>query len=204
MTQVEPVVESAASPVRRTGVPLLLVAIDLAGVALGLLWWRLAPVAQVRVQSDGAYYLDPVPQEFITGDLWFALLSIVLGVLSGLIAHRLVRSSSSLPVVLLAVNGALAAVIGWRLGLWLGLVDLRPLRSAAEGTVSSVPLELTALGFLVLFPVAALVAWLLLDLWGDFRRRGDAVPRLSPHAPIWPDAPISPDVPPEPSAPPSA
>lgn len=168
------------------------------GVLLGLLWWKLSPVAQLRVESDGAYYVNPVPEEFVTSDLRFAFFSVLLGVVAGVVIHRILRPRATAAVVGLAVGGTVASLLAWQLGQWLGNTDLKPLASAPVGTVGSAPLVLTARGLIMVFPVVALAAWLLVDLWGDFRRRNDVVPLPGyEYAPNW-------VVPTGPPAPPSA
>jgi len=169
-----PTSPSALVPLR--SLLILTVVIDLVGVLVGVLWWWWSPVAEIKVETDGAFYVDPAPREFISADLRFALLSIVFGAAVGLLVHRVLRGNDLLAVLMLAVNGTLAALIAWQLGEHLGHVDLEGLKHSPAGTVSPVSLELTALGFLVLFPVISLVSWLMLDLWGDFRHRNDASP----------------------------
>ena len=161
---------------------ILTVVIDLVGVLMGVLWWWWSPVAEIKVEADGAYFVDPVPHEFITADLRFAVLSVVFGAAVGFLVHRVLRGSDLLAVLLLAANGMVVSLIAWQLGAHLGHVDLEALKHSPAGTVSPVSLELTALGFLVLFPVTALGSWLTLDLWGDFRRRNDPPP-LAGYAP---------------------
>jgi len=184
VTEAEIEFDGSATSTSSTRTMLMLtVVIDLVGVLVGVLWWWWSPVAEIKVSADGAYFVNPVPHEFIAADIRFALLSGLFGVAVGLVVHRVLRGNDRGAVALLALNGTLAALIAWQLGEHLGHVDLEALKHSPVGTVSPVSLELTALGFLVLLPVSALASWLTVDLWGDFRRRGDPPP-LAGYTPV--------------------
>ena len=71
-----------------------------------------APVAAVRMQSDGGFFLDPDPETYVASDLWFALLSVVAGVLAGILLWPVVRRGPTAGVAGLAVGGLRGCVRG--------------------------------------------------------------------------------------------
>jgi len=152
----------------------------LAGALVGAAWVLLAPRAPVRVDSTGAFFVDPAPEQFVAADLVFGLASLVVGVAAGLVVWRVSRERSMAAVVGLAVGGTLGALLGWQLGERLGRVDPAAVRSAPAGSVVAYSLTLTAHGLLRVLPVAALTAWLVRDLAADRRRPGPSTPSTVP------------------------
>lgn len=145
----------------------LVVALAAAGVAIGAVWWWVAPVAQVRIEADGGYFTQTQPQQFIVADGWFALLTAAAGVVAGLAAWWWVRVQRYGAVAGLAVGGGFGAVVAWQTGEWLGRVDLDALAGAPVGTVADVALQLGMHGLLLVEPVTALLVWLAADLLVD-------------------------------------
>lgn len=142
----------------------LVVLLGLLGLPVGLLWWQLAPVAELTIRSDGGFYSEAQPQEFVAADGWFAVLTAAVGLVAGLLVWWRVRATPYGVVVGLAVGGGLGAVVAWRTGVWLGRVDLDAVASAPVGTTAALPLALGMRGLLVVEPVLALVGWLAADL----------------------------------------
>lgn len=145
----------------------IVVLLAVVGVGVGALWWWVAPVAQVRIEADGGYLTQSQPQEYITADAWFALLTAGVGLVAGLVAWWRVRVERYGAVVGLAVGGGFGAVVAWQTGEWLGRVDLDALAQAPVGTVADVALGLGLRGLLLVEPLAALLAWLAVDLLVD-------------------------------------
>lgn len=160
---------AARSPVVRAAgglrvAAVLVLGLALVGVVVGVLWWHWAPVATVRMAEGGGYLTDEQPEQFIAADGLFALLTGAFGLVAGWVVAWRARRERYAAVVGLAVGGAFGAVVAWRTGVWLGRVDLEALRAAPVGTVSDVPLALGLRGLLLVEPVAALAAWLALDV----------------------------------------
>jgi len=145
------------------------------GAVVGLVWWWLAPVAQVRIESDGGYFVDPDPESYIASDMWFAGLSLVAGVLTGVLLWRYVRRSAVAGVVGMAAGGALGALLGAWLGARFGHVDPASVRGLPVGSVVHVSLDVQATAVLFVLPVAALTGWIVRDLVHDFRTSRSAV-----------------------------
>ena len=133
------------------------------GVALGLLWWWLAP--RVPLVSDGkAVYLErPEGEEAIGADGTFVLLGLAVGAVAGVAVFLLRRAGGVGGVVGLALGGLLGSLIAWRLGVWLGPVDdlAAHARAVGRGTVFDGPLELQAKGALLAYPFGAVLVHLL-------------------------------------------
>ncbi|MCP2327963.1 hypothetical protein HDA40_006470 [Hamadaea flava] len=139
--------EPAPEPRRPVLVLLQSLAVLLAGVLgfpLGLLWQQLAPNVPVLIVQDGAVYNDPQPEQFMSGDGWFAVLGFSFGVVLAVVTWILFRRlRGPLLIVLLAVAGTVAAVIAWKFGRQLGLdAYLKELHSAPAGTELGKPNDL--------------------------------------------------------------
>jgi len=139
------------------------------GVLVGLVWWRVAPVAQVRIESGGGYFVDPDPESYIASDAWFAGLSLVAGVVAGLLLWRFVRRAPVAGVIGLAAGGLLGSVLGAWLGERLGHVDPASVTGLPVGTVVHVSLDVQANAVLLVLPIAAMLGWLVRDLVSDYR-----------------------------------
>jgi hypothetical protein len=132
---------------------------SVAGLALGVVWWLIAPTSRLKVDSGAAYYVDPQPHEFVTADLRFALVMTLGGVVVGLGVWWVptLRARPTASVVGLAVGGVLGSLGGWWIGTFLGRVDVVALQRSPDGTEFDAPLRLTAIGVLAFLPVADLV-----------------------------------------------
>jgi hypothetical protein len=131
------------------------------GVALGLLWLWLAPRVPVYA-NDGAVYLQDAEGEQVAGiDGTFMLLSLALGVISAILVFWRFRTGGVAVVIGLAAGSLLGAVIGWRLGIWLGPEDLvSQAKAVGNNKVFDAPLELHAKGALLVWPIASTLAHL--------------------------------------------
>lgn len=142
------------------------VAVTVAGVLLGVLWWWLAPhvplVGSVVDDSWVVYLKDSEGEQAIGVDGTFTLLALASGALSG-VAVFLWRRRGGVPlVVALGVGGLLASLVAWRLGVWLGPADdvIAHAKAVGEGVTFSAPLKLGAKGALLAWPLAGLVVHL--------------------------------------------
>ncbi|MCX5407878.1 hypothetical protein OHA37_28915 [Streptomyces sp. NBC_00335] len=178
-----PASEPAFSPSDiRDGAAIALV-IGVAGVLLGLLWVWLAPRVQYVSNGEAVFLRDTESEARIGSDATFLLLSVGFGVLSALAVFLWRRSGGAAQVVGLAVGSVFAALVGWRVGLWLGPSSdlVAAARKAGKGVPFEAPLELLAHGALLGWPMAAVVVHLgLTALWGT----RDPAPELA----MWPSA----------------
>jgi hypothetical protein len=153
----------------------------LVGALVGLLWWWIAPVAQVRIESTGGYFVDPDPETYVASDVWFAGLSLAAGAAAGALLWRYSQRAMTAAVVGLAVGGLAGSLAGRWLGQLLGRVDPAEVARLQVGSVISVSLKLQAGAVLLVLPVAALSGWLVRDLVRDFRAaRGRRVEGVDP------------------------
>lgn len=131
----------------------------LLGAPAGLLWSALAPHSHVAVEAGGAFIADAQTEVFIAGDGWFVGITLLAGVLTGLLAWRLARGAGALVVVGLAVGGLLAAYVASRVGVRVGQDALAAaVHSGRPGTyVSNVALQ--AQSALAAWPLAALTVF---------------------------------------------
>ncbi|MCC5478181.1 AAA family ATPase [Streptomyces sp. NPDC059680] len=142
------------------------VAMALAGVLLGLLWWWLAPhvplVGDVADKSWVVYLKDSEGEQAVGVDGTFALLGLGFG-LVGAVAVFLLRRRGGVPVVVaLGLGALLGSVVAWRLGMWLGPTSdvLAHARQVGKGVTFSAPLKLGAKGALLAWPLGALLVHL--------------------------------------------
>jgi hypothetical protein len=143
------------------------VAVALAGVLLGVLWWWLAPhmplVGDVDEQGNWAVYLKDTEGEQAVGvDGTLTLLALAFGFVSALVVF-LWRRRGGVPLVVgLAVGGLLGSLLAWRLGMWLGPSSdvLAHAKAVGKGVTFSAPLKLGAKGALLAWSLAALVVHL--------------------------------------------
>ncbi|MFE9566156.1 hypothetical protein ACFYM0_34195 [Streptomyces sp. NPDC006487] len=178
-----PASEPAFSPSDvRDGAAIALV-LGVAGVLLGLLWVWLAPRVQYVSNGEAVFLRDTESEARIGADGTFLLLSVGFGVLSALAVFLWRRGGGAAQVIGLAVGSVFAALVGWRVGLWLGPSSdlVAAARKAGKGVPFEAPLELLAHGALLGWPMAAVVVHLALTaLWG----KRDPAPELA----LWPSA----------------
>ncbi|MEW2416229.1 hypothetical protein AB0953_21245 [Streptomyces sp. NPDC046866] len=167
----------------RDGAAITLV-VGVAGVLLGLLWVWLAPRAQYVSNGEAVFLRNTESEARIGADAVFLLLSVGLGLLSGALVFLWRRRGGVPQVVGLGAGSCLAALLGWRTGLWLGPTQdvAAAALKAGKGVPFDAPLQLLAHGVLLGWPMAALALHLALTaLW-------------APHdpAPAAPDGPYPP------------
>ncbi|ARX82845.1 hypothetical protein SMD44_02259 [Streptomyces alboflavus] len=140
------------------------VAVAASGVLLGLLWLWLAPTVPLIADKTNVYLKDTEGEQAIGVDGTFALLGLAFGLVSAVVVF-LVRRRGGIPLVVgLAAGGLLGAVLAWKVGVWVGPeTDVAAhARSVGAGVVFDAPMELKAKGVLLAWPVAAMVAQLVL------------------------------------------
>ncbi|MFJ1604462.1 AAA family ATPase [Streptomyces sp. NPDC088253] len=165
------------------------VAMALAGVLLGVLWWWLAPHVPLIADASAVYLKDTEGEQAIGVDGTFTLLALAFGAVSAVVVF-LVRRRGGVPlVVALAVGGLLGSLLAWRIGVWLGPTQnvVAHAKQVGKGVTFSAPLKLGAKGALLAWSLAGLVVHLgLTALFGP----RDPDPYASPYgAPTPPQPP---------------
>ena len=146
-----------------------------AGLPTGLVWWLLAPLPMIEKRGDGLYRAGGEGDESaVAADGWFAVLGLGAGVLTAVVVYLLTRPSRLAPLFGLATGGALGAVVAWQVGSALGPSALettargRPVGSTFDG-----PLDVSAAGVLLAWPLAAVITFFALAAGAD---AGEASP----------------------------
>jgi hypothetical protein len=134
----------------------------LLGAVTGLIWAAVAPRALVVVVSRGsADVVNPETSAFIVAEAWFTLLTVVGGIISGLLGYAFsVRRRGAPAMGAVLVGGLAAALIAKWIGQQSGTAAFnRALVAGQPGVLLHAPLALGGLGALAFWPlVAGLVA----------------------------------------------
>ena len=167
----------------------------LAGLPVGLVWWLVAPLPRIAKRADGLYRAGGEGNEAaIAADGWFAVLAVLAGVVIALVVYLLTRPGRVLPLVGLAVGGLLGAVVAWRFGALLGRAPIEATARGLEvGARFDGPLDVSALGVLLAWPLAAVITYFAVSAGSETgdplagrttcrrgRRRSDAAASASP------------------------
>jgi hypothetical protein len=145
----------------------------LLGLLGGLIWSTLAPRALLEEVSAGAAeVVNAETRAFFGADVWFCVIAVVAGLLTGLLGYRLAvssragyaRAAVALALILGGVGGGLAMM--W-LGGQLGLSAYQhQLAASADGTRFSASLALGAKSALALWPLLTAVVLVVAE-WGN-------------------------------------
>lgn len=142
--------------------PAIAVAIIMAvvGVPVGVLWWLVAPRVEATVVEGGITLSQTAAQTFVAADGWFAILTLVAGIACGGALAVRGRPDGPAAAIALVVGGLLAALVAWRVGVFLGRAP-DPLAgsesaTAAVGTTVTLALELRATGVILAWAIGAL------------------------------------------------
>jgi hypothetical protein len=146
------------------------VASVLAAAPVGLLWAALAPRVTVVIAAGKADLSEGATPAYIAGDGWFVGVTLVVGLVAGLLVLALGRRYGPGVVLGLALGGLLGAEVARRTGHLVGLDDAKALvRSGRDGRVQLAP-TVRSWQTLAVWPVAALAVHLVGQL---------AAPRLA-------------------------
>ncbi len=148
----EPTVARKASAVLIAG----LISAVVFGVALGVVWWKLAPRVSVIVKEGETWPANYQPNEYLGADVAFGALALLagLGVTIALIYMRREHLLSTLASAIL--SGFVGSALMWFVGTRLGGVDIAGLSGTEEVTVDA-PLQLTLPAMIVIWPLTAAV-----------------------------------------------
>lgn len=155
------------------------------GVALGVVWWRLAPRVPMVIRPEGSSFSQYQPDGFIAADVSFGILALLAGVALtiGLVVMRREHLVSVLGSALLA--GIVGSILMWQVGSRLGAVDIAGLVATTDQeTMVDGPLEIRMWALLLVWPIAsaAVVTITAVADWLSHRRHGarDADERSAP------------------------
>lgn len=145
------------------------------GLALGVVWWRLAPRVPLVVQPGVSYPQGYQPEGYLAADATFGLLAVIAGIAITIGLAQMRREHLGSVLVAGLLSGALGTAAMWFVGTRLGSVDIAGL-SATTTTdlVVEAPLRVAMPGMFLMWPLAsALVVTVLAfgDWLGERRRR---------------------------------
>jgi hypothetical protein len=139
----------------------IVLALALAGLPAGLLWWLLAPRADFRVTADGPMPIGNPSQELLVADdAVLALLLLAVGLLAGGAAWFLRRRRGVATVLALALGACLTAVVAWQLGELLGAGPSEA-QLAEVGARVTTSLTLGSVAALAVAPFGAMLAYVV-------------------------------------------
>jgi hypothetical protein len=157
----------------------LAIALALAGLPTGVLWWLLAPRADYRITADGPVVLgQPSEELLVADDAVFVLILVGVGLVCGAAAWWLRRRRGVATMLALAVGGTLTAVVAWQLGELLGAGPTEA-ELTEVGNVVTTSLTLGSLPGLAIAPFAAVLAYVVGVLYvaeDNLNRAGDPAP----------------------------
>lgn len=147
----------------------------LLGLPVGLLWSRLAERPEYVVVEGRPYPADSESEVLIGADGRLALLCAALGLVAGAVAYWRAGRGNDVPLVLgLVAGGLLGSLAAWWLGHRFGLDGFeQAVRTAADGTRVTGPLDLGATAVVTLQPLVAVIVFGMLEAL-------DAAGRLRP------------------------
>lgn len=131
------------------------------GIPAGFAWGALAPRALVQVAAPGAVQIvNPETSAFIVADVWFCLISVLGGLLTGTLGYLIAVRRWGAAAAAGLITGALAAAA---LQLWIGGLDghaafQHQLAVSAPGAFLHLSLALGAKSGLTFWPLVTALA----------------------------------------------
>ncbi len=148
-----------APPTRWLALKVALVPV-LVSLPTAFAWWLVTPLPEFLVDSTGVLYVGRDSERVIAADGWFAICSAVAGVVCAACVFIRWRLGTLAILLGLAVGGLVAAVAAWRLGSLLGPPPVEvQARTLEVGDRFQGPLQLSALGVLVAWPLASIAIY---------------------------------------------
>ena len=181
---------------------LVVVGSAIAGIPVGVVWWLVAPLVPIVKRADGLYRIGESNESAVAADGWMAILGVAAGIVVALVVYLASRPGRVGPLLALAVGGVLGSVVAWRTGHLLGPGDLVPAaRALPVGGRLSAPLDVSAYGVLLTWPMAAVITYFAVAAGAETgapaadEARVDADPVWAGGSPVTQDGPASPPAP---------
>lgn len=139
----------------------------LLGVAVGVVWWLVAPEVHATV-SGGQPSIDQVEStRWFDIDAWLGVLGGAAGFGFGIVTFLRWRGRPVLVAVLNVVAGLAGSAVAWQVGRLLGPGPVPP--DLPDGSRVALPMDLHAYGMFLIWPIAGVVAILLVNALLDDR-----------------------------------
>ena len=150
----------ARTPSRRGAIVKVCLLTTALAVPAAVVWWLVTPLPGLQVNPRGVRYTGSAREFAISADAWFAITTAVTGAIAAGLAFRVARAASPAVLVAVTITGMLASVATWRLGMFLGPAPIEvQAATLSNGDTFKGPLELSALGVLVAWPLAAVTVY---------------------------------------------
>lgn len=156
------------SPLVEAGVAAITVAVlSVLGAGVGLAWAGVSPHVVIRIAADGPRLQPQSGEEFFVAEGLFALIGLAVGLLTGVgLWYVLRRWRGPLLLAALIIGGLAGAAIAWQVGRHVGLAEYRELlRNPEVGSEFSRPVDVKSKGMLLIQPLAAAAAYVVLAFW---------------------------------------
>jgi hypothetical protein len=174
----------------------------LAGIPVGVVWWLVAPLVPIVKRADGLYRVGESNESAIAADGWLAILGVAAGIAIALVVYLASRPGRVGPLLALAVGGVLGAVVAWRTGHLLGPGELVPAaRPLPVGGRLSEPLDVSAYGVLLTWPMAAVITYFAVAAGAETGSSAETPAATDEHPVGTAGSPVTQDGPAAPSAP---
>ncbi|MFC7328339.1 hypothetical protein [Marinactinospora rubrisoli] len=149
------------------------------GLPLGLLWWAVAPRAEMTVSRDGEPLPYPLSEALFAAEGHFAIMMAATGLACGYAGYLAqyrwsARHRVDLRLAMLlgvTAGTALAGVVAWRTGVLLDAPTAREaLAQAAPGDIVPAALDVRSVSALLMGPFVAVLQYGLFDAISMWRR----------------------------------
>ncbi|MDO8310208.1 MAG: hypothetical protein Q7V58_17850 [Actinomycetota bacterium] len=138
------------------------------GVALGVVWWQLAPRVPLIVQPGVSYPQGYQPEGYLAADAAFGLLGLVAGIAITIGLANMRRDHLFSVLVAALLSGAVGTAAMWFVGTRLGSVDIEGLSATTTADlVVEAPLRVSMPSMFLMWALASAVVVTVLAL-GDW------------------------------------
>jgi hypothetical protein len=138
------------------------------GLALGVVWWRLAPRVPVVVRPGVSFPQGYQPEGYLAADAAFGILALIAGIAITIGLANMRREHLASVLVAGVLSGVVGTAAMWFVGTRLGHVDIQGLSATTtDDVVVDAPLRVAMPGMFVMWPLgaAAVVTILALGDW---------------------------------------
>jgi hypothetical protein len=145
------------------------------GLALGVVWWRLAPRVPVVVRPGVSFPQGYQPEGYLAADAAFGILALIAGIAITIGLANMRREHLASVLVAGVLSGVVGTAAMWFVGTRLGHVDIQGLSATTtDDVVVDAPLRVAMPGMFVMWPLgaAAVVTILALGDWINEIRGG--------------------------------
>ena len=138
------------------------------GLALGVVWWRLAPRVPILVQPGATFPQGYQPEGYLAADAAFGALAVVAGIAITIGLANMRREHLFSVLIAGLLSGVIGTAAMWWVGTRLGSVDIQGLSATTtKEVVVDGPLKVSLGGMFLMWPIASAFVVTILAL-GDW------------------------------------